>query len=109
MMRFVGTTTQQWWSGGTLQIAGVYAATEATPLTVSIDRVAEAGVGSASRSALWILDETKTHYVLFADVRGEGAGGIIARSARTVMCPQGAGLTSGRSMGATMTTARCIA
>ncbi|MBX3732344.1 MAG: hypothetical protein KF791_07085 [Verrucomicrobiae bacterium] len=72
VMRFVGTTTQQWWSGGTLQIAGVYAATEATPVTISIDRVAEAGVGSASRSALWILDETKTHYVLFADVRGEG-------------------------------------
>jgi len=38
----------------------------------SVDRAAEAGVGSASRSALWILDESKTKYVLFADVRGEG-------------------------------------
>ena len=31
----------------------------------------ENGQGSASRSALWILDSTQTKYVLFADVRGE--------------------------------------
>src|SRR5256712_7094000 len=37
-----------------------------------MDRVAEVGVGTASRSALWILDETRTKYVLLADVRGEG-------------------------------------
>ncbi len=72
VMQFVGTTTQQWWSGGTLRIAGTYSASEDSPVTISIDRAAEAGVGSASRSALWILDETKTQYVLFADVRGEG-------------------------------------
>jgi len=72
VMKFVGTTSQQWWSGGTLRVAPVFSASEAAPLTVSIDRVAEAGVGSASRSALWILDETMTKYVLFADVRAEG-------------------------------------
>ncbi|TMQ00958.1 MAG: hypothetical protein E6L09_04890 [Verrucomicrobia bacterium] len=72
VIEFVGTTTQQWWSGGTLRIVPTFDASEATPLAVSIDRVAEAGVGTASRSALWILDETKTKYVLFADVRGEG-------------------------------------
>lgn len=72
VLKFVGTTTQQWWSGGTLRIVPTFDATEATPVKISIDRVAEAGVGSASRSALWILDETKTKYVLFADVRGEG-------------------------------------
>jgi len=60
VMEFVGTTTQQWWSGGTLRVVPTFTATEATPVTVSIDRVAEAGVGSASRSALWLLDETKT-------------------------------------------------
>jgi len=47
-------------------------ASEGANVAVSIDRVAEAGLGSASRSALWILDETRTKYVLFADVRGEG-------------------------------------
>ncbi len=71
-IEFVGTTTQQWWSGGTLEIAGTYNATETTPVTISLDRVAEVGVGTASRSALWILNETETSYVLFADVRAEG-------------------------------------
>lgn len=72
VMRFVGTTTQQWWSGSTLRIVPTFTATPDTPVTISIDRVAEAGVGTASRSALWILDETQTQYVLFADVRAEG-------------------------------------
>ncbi|HUS34562.1 MAG TPA: hypothetical protein VM680_04345, partial [Verrucomicrobiae bacterium] len=71
-IEFVGTTTQQWWSGGTLRVVPVYEATESSVVTASIDRVSETGVGSASRSALWILDETKTKYVLFADVRAEG-------------------------------------
>ena len=72
VMRFVGTTTQQWWSGGTLKLKQSFQATPDTPVTISIDRVAEAGQGTASRSALWIFDETETSYVLFADVRGEG-------------------------------------
>src|SRR4029079_11566930 len=71
-IEFVGTTTQQWWSGGTLRVVPTFSASEQEPLSITIDRVKEAGVGSASRSALWILDETKTKYVLFADVRGEG-------------------------------------
>src|SRR5262249_19859206 len=72
VLKFVGTTSQQWWSGGTLRIVPTFEASEEAPVTISIDRVAEAGQGTASRSALWILDETKTKYVLFADVRGEG-------------------------------------
>lgn len=72
VIRFVGTTTQQWWSGATLRIVPTFAPSETETITLSIDRVAEAGVGTASRSALWILDETKTRYVLFADIRGEG-------------------------------------
>jgi len=72
VMQFVGTTTQQWWSGATLRVVPTFTPSEGVNVAVSIDRVAEAGVGSASRSALWILDQTKTKYVLFADVRGEG-------------------------------------
>src|SRR5437870_6477027 len=53
VMHFVGTTTQQWWSGGTLRIVPTFTASDASTITLSIDRVAEAGVGSASRSALW--------------------------------------------------------
>src|SRR6185503_4913883 len=72
VIEFVGTTTQQWWSGVTLKVAPTFNASEDSNVAISIDRVAEAGQGSASRSALWILDESKTKYVLFADVRGEG-------------------------------------
>jgi hypothetical protein len=72
VMRFVGSTTTQWWSGGTLKFNQTLNASEETPVSVSIDRVAEAGEGSASRSALWIHDETQNSFVLFADVRGEG-------------------------------------
>ena len=72
VIEFVGTTTQQWWAGATLRVVPTYPVSEQTTVAVSIDRVAEAGVGSASRSALWILDETRTKYVLFADVRAEG-------------------------------------
>ena len=71
-VEFVGTTTTQWWSGGTLQIVPIFTATEETPVKITVDRVSEAGVGSASRSALWVLDEDQSKYVLFADVRGEG-------------------------------------
>ncbi len=72
VMRFVGSTTQQWWSGGTLRVAPTFAPSDSEKITLSIDRVAEAGEGTASRSALWIFDETETNYILFADVRGEG-------------------------------------
>ncbi|MBI4664140.1 MAG: hypothetical protein HY735_35535 [Verrucomicrobia bacterium] len=91
VIEFVGTTSQQWWSGGTLQIAGTFEATEQTPVTVTIDRVSEAGVGTASRSALWILDETKTSYVLFADVRGEGGWRYNRKIGETGDVPTGSG------------------
>ncbi len=72
VMRFVGSTTQQWWSGGTLKIKEAFDATPDASVTISIDRVEEAGEGTASRSALWIFNEDESNYVLFADVRGEG-------------------------------------
>ena len=59
-IEFVGTTTTQWWSGGTLRIAPVFSASESAPITIGLDRMTEMGVGSASRSALWILDESRT-------------------------------------------------
>src|SRR5688572_26057027 len=72
VMHFTGVTTQRWWSGGTLRVVPPFTASDEAIVAISLDRVAEAGVGSASRSALWILDQTKTKYVLFADVRAEG-------------------------------------
>ena len=91
VMRFVGTTTQQWWSGATLRVVPVFTATEQANLVVSVDRVAEAGLGSASRSALWILDETRTKYVLFADVRGEGGWRFNRKTGEAGDVPTGSG------------------
>ena len=36
VMRFVGTTTQQWWSGGTLKIKDSFNAGQDSPVTISI-------------------------------------------------------------------------
>src|SRR5262245_18052738 len=91
VMKFVGTTTQQWWSGGTLRIVPTFAPSESETITLSIDRVAEAGGGTASRSALWILNETKTSYVLFADVRGEEGWRYNRKIGETGDVPTGGG------------------
>ncbi len=72
VIEFTGTTTQQWWAGATLRVVPTFSVSEQTQVAVSIDRVAETGVGTASRSALWILNEERDKYVLFADVRAEG-------------------------------------
>ncbi len=72
VVEFTGTVSQQWWAGGTLQLVEGFSVSDETNLVVSIDRVSETGMGTASRSALWIMDSTQTKYVLFADVRAEG-------------------------------------
>ncbi|MFO1499977.1 MAG: hypothetical protein U1G07_16560 [Verrucomicrobiota bacterium] len=72
VLEFTGTVSQQWWAGGTLRLQQPFVASPETNLIVSVDRVAEQGEGTASRSALWIMDETRTKYVLYAEVRGEG-------------------------------------
>lgn len=71
-LQLTGTVSQQWWAGATLRVLQTFPASPETNIVVSVDRVAELGQGSASRSALWIMDFTRTRYVLFADVRGEG-------------------------------------
>ena len=72
VMEFTGRVSQQWWAGGTLRLVQGFSVSDETNLVVSVDRVRETGVGSASRSALWIMDSTTNNFVLFADVRGEG-------------------------------------
>lgn len=72
VVEFTGTVSQQWWAGGTLRVVQGYSVSDETNLVVSIDRVSETGAGTASRSALWIMDSTTNNFVLFADVRAEG-------------------------------------
>jgi len=101
VIEFVGTTTQQWWAGGTLRVVPAYAVSDQTKVAVSIDRVAEAGVGSASRSALWILNETKDKYVLFADVRAEGGWRYNRKIGEDGDAPTGSGIDIGIFNGGT--------
>lgn len=72
VVTFNGLVSEQWWAGATLRLVPTFQASEENSIVVSTDRVLEAGIGTASRSALWIMDETQTKYILFADVRGEG-------------------------------------
>jgi hypothetical protein len=72
VLEFTGTVSAQWWAGATMRVVPTFEVSDAKQIAVEVDRVLEAGVGSASRSALWIMDSTQTRYVLFAEVRGEG-------------------------------------
>ncbi len=67
-----GTVSQQWWAGATLRILKTFPVSPETNIVISVDRVSEGGAGTASRSALWLMDETRTKFVLFAENRGEG-------------------------------------
>src|SRR5260370_18467361 len=53
VIEFVGTTSQQWWSGGTLQRTTTHTSKLQTPFTLSIHLLPETSQGTASRSALW--------------------------------------------------------
>lgn len=71
VVQFTGTVNQQWWAGATLRVIPTFTASPETNIVVSVDRVSELGVGTSSRSALWIEDITTNMFVLFADNRGE--------------------------------------
>ncbi len=100
VMRFVGTTTRQWWSGCTLRIVPTFAPSESQKISLSIDRVEEAGQGTASRSALWIFNEDETKYILFADVRGEGGWRYNRKIGEAGDVPTGGGTNIGAFNGA---------
>jgi hypothetical protein len=76
VLEFTGEVTQQWWAGATLRLLQTFPASPETNVVISVDRVAENGQinvgGSSVRSAFWIMDFTRTRYVLFADNTGEG-------------------------------------
>ena len=71
VVEFTGTVSQQWWAGATLRLVPTFSASDETNVVISVDRVSEAGMGTSSRSALWIMDLPQSHFVLFADNRGE--------------------------------------
>jgi len=73
VVEFTGTVTEQWWAGATLRVVPTFTANSETNVMVSVDRVSEAGTGSATRSCLWIMDPSRTFFVLFAEDRAETA------------------------------------
>lgn len=74
VLEFTGTVSEQWWAGATLRVLQSFEASTDTNIVVTVDRVEELPLGeaTASRSALWIMDSTRTKYVLYADVVNEG-------------------------------------
>lgn len=72
VVEFTGTVTEQWWAGATLRVVPTFPASAETNVIVTVDRVMEYGGTTGSRSALWIMDDARTKYVLFADVNMEG-------------------------------------
>ena len=72
VLEFTGTVTEQWWAGATLRVIEPIAISPETNVVVTVDRIEETGGTTGSRSALWIMDESRTKYVLYAEVYNEG-------------------------------------
>jgi hypothetical protein len=72
VVTFAGYDNQAWWYGAALMTVPTFSASVETNLVFSIDRVSDAGEGTAVRSAIWITDPSRANYVLFADNHGEG-------------------------------------
>src|SRR5207245_5432279 len=63
--------TANFWGGASLASERTYSAGTTTPAIFEIDRVAHSGSGSATRSGIYIADQTRSRYVIFADDVGE--------------------------------------
>lgn len=91
IVEFTGTVSQQWWAGATLRVVPTFPASAETNVIVTVDRVMEYGGVTASRSALWIMDSSRTKYVLFADVNMEGGWRYNRKIGETGDVPTGGG------------------
>ena len=86
-LEFTGTVSQQWWAGATLRVVPTFTVSEEADIIASVDRVRERGVGTASRSAFWIMTADQSKYVLFADVRNEGGWSYNRKIGEAGTCP----------------------
>ncbi|HUF61376.1 MAG TPA: hypothetical protein VMN36_04825 [Verrucomicrobiales bacterium] len=66
------TAFENYWGGFALSTERTFQASAANPLSFEITRVLDEGVGTATRSGVWISDQSRTHYVFFAQNIGEG-------------------------------------
>ncbi len=66
------TALENYWGGFALSTERTFQASAANPLTFEATRVLDEGVGTATRSGVWIADQSRTHFVFFAQNIGEG-------------------------------------
>lgn len=71
-LNFTGTDLSGWWGGSAVMTVPTFTASPETNLIFEVDRVSEFGIGTASRSAIWITDTNRQNFVFFSDNRGEG-------------------------------------
>jgi hypothetical protein len=100
-LEFSGTVIEQWWPGVSLATVPTFNASLETNLVITVDRLSELGAGTASRSAMWITDPTRSHFVIFADVRGEGGWRYNRKIGENGDVPNGSGVDMGALNGDT--------
>jgi hypothetical protein len=67
VLAFTGTVTTNYWAGMSLATVSSFSTSMETNLVCTVDRPYEYGTGTATRSALWITDATRSHFVIFGE------------------------------------------
>jgi hypothetical protein len=70
-LQVVATGTANYWGGASLASEQTFSAGTTTPVTFEVDRISHSGTGSATRSGIYITDQTRSRYVFFSDDVGE--------------------------------------
>ncbi len=78
------------WGGFSLATERSFSASAESPLTFEITRVSDDGVGT-TRSAIWITDQTRSHYVFFSHNVVEGGWQFNRRIGQAGDNPTGSG------------------
>ena len=71
-LQIVATGTANFWGGASLASERTFSAGTTTPVTFEVERVAHSGSGSATRTGIYVTDQTRSRYVFFSDDVGEG-------------------------------------
>ena len=68
----IGTVSDDYWGGRSVATGQTFSADKVYPLVIEVDRVLDGGVASATRSGIWITDQSRSQYILFTQNVGEG-------------------------------------
>jgi hypothetical protein len=70
-LQVAASGTANFWGGASLATELTFSAGTTTPVTFEVDRVSHTGTGSASRTGIYVTDQTRSRYVFFSDDVGE--------------------------------------